>query len=253
MKGSLDARIVKVTAYAEAMADLYFSAHQKLAILDGLVEPEVVAIFGRSFGAHAYQALARTLLLDVIRDAWAIALDGAERAPSLRNVWRMLNTQDLLHELRARFTTPMKAKWLSTSLSVEVRAAFDQQFEVEERIERQRVWNKIHAQLSDKVPQLLQSDIAMKLQGARHKAIAHYDMVHREDQRPELFDLGKLGLKWGDPTTYLAQVEHALFDLGFLITRASYDRDGFKEANFLYAKDFWSRLQGKGEYKKGDK
>ncbi len=80
---TLEARIVKVAGYATAMVDQYLTARQKLAILEGLIADDVAKLFENSYGAHAYQSLRLTLILDLIRDAWAFAID-ADEPPAWR-------------------------------------------------------------------------------------------------------------------------------------------------------------------------
>lgn len=239
-------RLDKIAAYAGTMADLYFSADQKIAILDGVNTPDIAKLLDRSYGAHAYQALLLTLLLDVIRDMWASLLDPHEDSPSLRNVARLLQADDLRSALRAKNTEPPKATWINSELPLEDRERFDQYLESKERARRERQFDETWNDVSEGVPALLGSPVGLAIDKARKKAIAHYDMQHGPDGRPQRFQLSSVGLKWGDPAKFLAQAEGLIFDAVLLATNGSYDIAGFKKANRLYAEDFWSRLMGNG-------
>lgn len=84
-----------VSAYATVMADRYLSARQKLAIMEPFVGGDIPKLFGKSYGAHAQEALALTMILDLIRDICAFVLDKDHRAPSLVNIWRLMQDKHL--------------------------------------------------------------------------------------------------------------------------------------------------------------
>lgn len=246
MTATIDDRVEKIGAFAQTMADLYLSANQKIAILEGLVAPEVTSIFENSYGAHAYDALAHTLLFDVMRDTWAFVLDPSERAPSLCNTWRLLQDEILQATLRERYTTPIPARWLRNDLPAEIRLAIDEERTANEREELSARWQSSLKMLGERVPALVGSDLAERLSKARKKAIAHYDMVRPDGRPPHLYDIAELGLKWDDPAAFLAQVEPLVFTAIEMVTRSNYMLEDFKSMHRLRAADFWSRLQGKG-------
>lgn len=68
MTATVDEPVGKIGAFAQTMADLHLSGNQKIAISEALVAPEVMSILENSSGAQAHDALAHTLLFDVMRD-----------------------------------------------------------------------------------------------------------------------------------------------------------------------------------------
>lgn len=239
-------RVAKASAYATAMANRYLSARQKLAIMEPLVSDEMSKRFDKSYGAHAYRTLTLTLILDLLRDIWAFTLDSDERAPSLRNIWRLVENKELHAALRAIAATPRKGEttFSGDEWSEEEKAQWRARWDAEDIEKQEKAFDDAFKRASAGVPELINSELAGKLDTARKKAIAHYDMRATKDG-PQLYPLVDIGLKWSDPKSFLNQLEKILWDVVLLATWGSYDVDGFERTSRLYAADFWARLQGK--------
>jgi AbiU2 len=244
--GSIEERMSKASAYATAMANLFLSARQKLAIMEPLLGEEISNRFNDSYGAHAYRALTLTLNLDLMRDIWAFTLDPNKHAPSLKNVWRLVENKELHAALRAVAATPYKggATFSGDGWSEDEKAQWRARWDKEDIETRGRAFDKAFKRTSVALPELVASELAGKLDRARKKAIAHYDMMVTKDG-PKLFPLADIGLKWGDPKAFLDQIDQVLWDVVLLATWGSYDVKGFEQRSRLYAADFWARLQGK--------
>jgi hypothetical protein len=241
----LEARTSKVGAYATAMVDRYLTARQKIAILEPLLSQGISKRFDNSYGAHAYRTLALTLNLDLIRDIWAFALDSDERAASLRNVWRQIENQELRAALRVRAAKPYKTETtFGEGWSEEEKARWRAKWDADDVEKQGKAFDDAFTRATAAVPELIRSDLADKLDLARKKAVAHYDMKATKDG-PKPYPLTDIGLKWNDPKHFLDRMNKVLWDVVLIATWGSYDVDGFEETSRLYAADFWARLQGK--------
>jgi hypothetical protein len=238
-------RIDKVKAYATAMADKYLFARQKLAIMEPLLKEDVTKLFDKSYGAHAHDALALTLILDLIRDICAFTLDTGERAASLVNIWRLITNDDLRSALRAVAAKPhvRNAIW-AQDLTAEEKSAWLSEIESEDIERNGKAFDDAFARAAEGVVELANSSLADSFKTVRDKALAHYEMRPGRDGY-ELFDLDKAGVRWGSPREFLDRLDRVVWDVVLVATWDSYDKEGFDKAHRLYAADFWARLQGR--------
>lgn len=238
-------RVEKVRSYATVMADKYLFARQKLAIMEPLLSEEITKLFDKSYGAHAHDALALTLVLDLVRDICAFTLDNDERAASLVNIWGLISDRDLRTALRAVATRHRGSNSIwAKGLTPEERLTWLAEIEAEDAQQKGKAFDEVYARAEMGVPDISMSDLAANFKTARDKALAHYEMRLEHDAYV-LFDLGKVGLKWGSPREFLDRMERVLWDVVLIATWGDYDQEGFENAHRLYAADFWARLQGK--------
>jgi len=245
----MEARLTRLKGYAAAMANCYYVADQKIAIRDGLGGEELRLRVDDSYGGNAYATLIVTLMEDVIRDVWAFTLDGARKTPSLRNVWSLMQSPHARTALRDWFSAPPPSEWTEEALRVfspEQRRTFDEKYDrnVQERLGH--FFDETMVRLEQTIPPALQSPIAAKLDGARKRGIAHYEMKPRPGTAHARFDWGQLGLTWDELKDFLERVGPLIFDIALLTTRGTHDLHSLRRANQLYAADFWSRVQGLG-------
>lgn len=244
-------RVQKIQAYSTALADKYLSARQKLTILEPLLSKEITKLFDKSYGAHAHDALVVTLMLDLVRDVCAFTLDIDERAASLVNIWRLASHPELRAALReiATKSRGLHSIWAS-GLSTEEKSEWLAQLRQEDRERDGQAFDEAFARAEKGVPEIVNSDLAKIFKDVRDKALAHYEMRPRKDGYA-LFDLGKVGLKWGSVREFLDSLDSIIWDVVLITTWGSYDREGFEKAHRLYADDFWARLRGKTPVKEG--
>ena len=236
----------KLAAYAESMADSYLLAHANALIFHGLRSDDVCRRLNETQGAYAFNALIRTLVFDLIRHVWAFTLDRDRRAPSIANLWQELGKSDVRAGFRARFCDASVLEWWGAELPAA---------EVERYMEAGRAdyaraaadaFDSGFQLLAAAIPELLESEIAIKFDKARKRGIAHLNMTNREQRAHCLFDVASLGLDLDDPYRFLMIIEPHLFRLTHLLTRSEYAIDEFKQSHRVQAEDFWSRLLGKG-------
>ena len=239
-------RLGKVGAFANALADNILSAKFKLAIVEPLISDEITTLFRKTDGAHAHDALAVTLILDLVRDITAFSLDKDTRVASLANTWEMLRDKDLRSALREIAATPYRrGSFWGSSLSEEGKAQYLADVDREDIEQKGKAFDDALARAELGMDKILNSDLAKKFKIARNKVLAHYEMKASE-KTYTLVDLHEADIKWGSPKEFLALVEPVIWDVVLVATWGSYDVDGFKEMHREYANDFWARIQGKG-------
>lgn len=242
---SMKEPIEKVKAYATALADKYLFARQKLAIMEPLLSEEITKLLGKSYAAHAHDALAVTLILDLVRDICAFTLDTDGRAASLVNIWRLVSHADVRSALRAVAAKPdaRNAIW-AKGLTAQEKSAWLSGIEKEDIERNGAAFDEAFARAEKAIAEIVHLDLAETFKTVRDKALAHYEMRPGRDGY-ELFDLGKAGVKWGSPREFLDRLDRVVWDVVLIATWGSYDEEGFEKAHRLYAADFWARLQGK--------
>jgi hypothetical protein len=241
---TMEQRIRKVAAYATTMADRYLSARQKLAIFDELTSPEISKLVDRSYGAHAHNALALTLYIDLVRDICAFVLDDADRAASLVNVWRLIQADDLSAALRDRAAQPDNHSLNARGLSSAEREAWLQELRAEDVQRKGASFDEAYARVAEGMPKIIGSELSGIFKTVRDKAIAHYEM-RGGNNGPRMFDPSDVNLTWGSVKTFVDQFDNVLWDVVLLATWGSYDEEGFEKTHHLYAADLFARLQGK--------
>lgn len=240
----MEERLNKVAGYATVLADRYLSARLKLAILDGLLDGTIAKRVDNSYGAHAYNALSLTLLLDLVRDLCVLALDENERAPSIVNVWQLMLSQELRDALRDKAARPHHRETVhAENVPPALLTAVQDRFRCEDIQRKQQSFDETYARAAANIKTILKSDIAKSFKTARDKVIAHYEMRGGK-AGPVLYDVRETGLTWGSPREFTNLIERTIWDLVLLATWGSYDEGGFEEMHRRYANDFWARVQG---------
>lgn len=227
------------------MVDFLLDADHKLAILEGLGTEEVRGRFYNSYGADTHEVLCRTLLFDSIRDIWAFTLDRDTRAPSLMHLWAVLANPDLRNAFREQFDDSAAFEWWGPEMSIEESDLLMEPLRRQRRAEAFAYFDAGFCQLEVSVPDLLQSDLARRMDKARKRVVAHYNMKKYANGHA-MFDVGELGLRWDDTRRFLTQAEPIILDLAGYLARSSYDVREFKRVHRLRVDDFYSRLMGKG-------
>ncbi|MBN9545034.1 MAG: hypothetical protein J0I19_06150 [Alphaproteobacteria bacterium] len=247
---TIDRRVNKVAAYATALAAKYLTARRKLATVTPMMERDLASIFDNSYGAHIFIDLRLTLTIDLVRDLWAFIFDGDPRAPSLKNVWGMIQNPELLGALRERHGAPIsgtdsldEGDWTQEEIEI-----WRDLWAESDRSRQGAAFDDAYRRISEALPNLLSSDRAERLKRARSKAIAHYEMKATKTGA-ELHNLSDVGLKMHDARLFMEEIDPIIWDVVLLATWGSYDVSGFENRDKLYVADFWSRLQGKGPIK----
>ncbi len=224
------ALVDKAKAYADAMVKCLWLADAKSAVGLGLAAYDLQERLAYSHGAAAYETLAKVLMGDLIRSTWAFTLDRDTRAPSVANLWAMLNSADLRAELRAQALASRQSTDGSSVVGTDPTHDFDAALRG----------------LETAVPAFLECEAAQRIYNARNRGVAHYNMASSAAGDAELFDLASVGLRWKHPTEFLAQARPIVLKLAEFLTQTQYVAQDHEFLQQMRAADFWSRVMGKG-------
>jgi hypothetical protein len=230
----MERRLNDLEAYAEELVVLYVQAHQNVEMLDSLGTTIFVECLQDSFGAHAFDALVNVLIGDVIRGAWALALDKAETTPSIVNIWSMANRSGVLPTLRERFCDRRTEDTASDRDGTRDNAACLQQFD--EAVDR----------LRREVPAVTGSPAAARFTAARHKGIAHHEMQRRPMGSPKRFDVASTEIGWEGLRAYVESLAPLVRDLALIVTGVDHPLAAAHEHHRINVLDFWMRIRGEG-------
>jgi AbiU2 len=232
-------RVLKIRAYSRAMVGAYLTADQKLALLHPILDDQnLIQQYDNSVAAHGLNLLQVTLFLDLVKDAVAFTLDRDVRAASLWNVLRLLSQDDLRGELRWECCIPRPSRWVGGNIEEEMRRLLDEQRKEASREEQAEDFDSRYAKVREKANIVFAGELATRLQKARNKLIAHYEMTVTGSE-PKLVNPEDVGLMWGDVDDYFTEVEPLIFDAELIISNGSYVLDQFKENHKRIARKFW--------------
>jgi hypothetical protein len=206
----MEERVTKVGGYATSIVHRYLAARQKLAIFEGLMREDISKRFENSYGAHAYVSLRLTLLSDLVRDIWAFVLDSNKQSASVKSTWSQIQNDDLRHALRKIAITPPQGDVMfSGEWTEKQKAAFRDDSRREYEITRGRTFDETFERTGVQLPELLGSELAIRIASVRMKVIAHHDMKPTKDG-PRRHEFSELGLKWSDPKDLLERLAPVL-------------------------------------------
>jgi hypothetical protein len=227
----------KATGTARLLTLKYIVARQNREIMRGILADDVTDIFQNTYGAHALQALRYTLITDLVRECYAIALDNDPRSPSLCRVVSELGKYEVREILKAEYAA-VKGPF---AMLGESREEFNRWSALVTE-DRKRKFEVVYARLVQDWERFKEGDLAKRVATARNKAVAHYE-VRDEDKR---YVLARSGIKWEDPELFLDEISSMIWDAVLLCTNQSYAVALYEERSQLYAKDFWTRLRSSG-------
>lgn len=244
MSGNLGLVLDKARAVARAMVDRFFDADFKLANLDYLTRGDLGARIGRCYAANAVNQMASWSYFDLINTLCGCILDDGRKAASLANVMRMLEDERIRSGLRRRFSTPqpVRLSWAEdeTPFTEEETRKIQSEIASRDQREAEQRFDARYEELRRAWPTIRDHALAKPFLDARNKAIAHYEIVPGTE--PKLFDIRKLGLKWGDPAKFMGDAEGPIMSAVVLCASSSYDVGGFKEGHRRFIGDLWDRV-----------
>lgn len=232
-------RMSKIRAYSRTVVAAYFTANRKLALLRPILHDQgLIQHYDNSVAAHGLNLLQTTLFLDLVKDAAVFTLDQGKRVASLRNVLRLLSQDDLRKELCREYCTPRPSHWVGGNIDEETKRFLEERRREDFRKAQAVDFARRYRELQEKASIVFAGDLATRLQTARDKLIAHYEMTAAGSEprpvRPE-----DVGLRWGDVDDYFGEIEPLIFDAELLISDSSYDLAQFKGNSERIAREFW--------------
>ena len=239
-------RIAKIRAYSRTVVAAYFTAERKLALLRPILyDQDLIQQFDNSVGGHGLNLLQITLFLDLVRDAVVFTLDQDKRVASLCNVLRLLSQDDLREKLCREYCTPRPSHWTGGNIDEETKRLFEESRNKKFRKEQAVDFNRRYTKLKEKADMVFNSDIATRLQTARDKLMAHYEMTAAGAEPRPVIPIN-VGLKWSDVEDYLGEIEPLIFDAELLISNSSYALDQTKDNSERIAREFWGMRKTPG-------
>jgi len=215
-------------------------ADQKLVMLNPLLfDKDLVGKWDGSYGAHGLNLLSMTLYFDLIRELTAISLDNDRRTPSIKNILRMLDAQDLLTHLKHEYCKPRTLHW-SKDLDENSKNRLEEKHRKLDLAENEEGFNEIFYSVKDGFKLLEASDLSERIHTSRDKIIAHYEM-RRDVEAPRLYGPSDFGLKWGDVEEYFESIKPIVTNLVLMLANEVYPLDEYRIQHAEVAYDFWHK------------
>ena len=172
-------------------------------------------------------------------------LDQDKRVASLRNVLRLLSQDDLREALCREYCTPRPSHGIGGNIDEETKRSLEERRQENFRQAQAIDFNRRYTKLKEQADMVITGALAIRLQTARDKLIAHYEMTAAGSEprpvRPE-----DVGLMWNDVDDYFGEMEPLIFDAELLISNSSYALAQFKENSERVAREFWGVRKGPG-------
>jgi hypothetical protein len=189
----------------------------------------------------------QTLATDVLKDCYKFALDPTERnytVASIRPLLDKVRDQGVRAQLRtefARIDPGMYRHYLAMFPGEQGVRYRDERIAEDQKVEEAK-FDELYANVLDRADDLLVSELAERFRKARNKVIAHSEMVTTGGVAKP-FDIGSIGLKYGDLEAFLECAEPIVAGLETLVKAHDIDIPGTREEYREYAKRFWSLTQ----------
>lgn len=237
---TLKKQIEKYEFVIQTIVNNYFVAHQKVFLLQPLLEDEeLFGLWNHTHGVNAVEALRMTLYTAVLSDMRAILFDGDKRTASLEHVIESLRNKQFSMAVRENYIQPPPSKVLGHDDDLEMQ-------ELIERSGREMHLKTASEQFDRLLPETIQafdelksSELAERVDTARSKIISHKEFKTIDGER-RLYNPEDFGLKWGDAKEIVEMSEVIIFNVNLLINCSSYDLESFFSAHKLSADSFWS-------------
>ncbi|MBV1959736.1 MAG: hypothetical protein KUG53_03265 [Pseudomonadales bacterium] len=213
-------------------------ADQKIAMSKPLLfDKELIEKWDGSHGAHGLNLLNMTLYYDLIRELTAISLDRDKKSPSITNIFKLLDSQDLLNHLKAEYCEPFPMSWIN-DVDEDSKKFWEEKFSTREFSENEERFNSSYKEAKQEYKSLKKSDLFKKIRNTRNKLVAHYEMRH-DGEAPRMVNPADFDLKWGDAEEYFEQIKPIITKLVLIISNEGYALDAYRNQHEKIANDFW--------------
>lgn len=234
-------KIKKTEFTAQAVANGYFLADQKLALLTPLLEDkELYTAWNGTAGAGAgaADAMRFTLYSAIITDMRSYLFDKDKRAASVQQIVCSLGNEHVLKVLRKNYAQPSPVEILGEYKHEETKIAIEKQINQYEVDQRQKIFDEKCPIIIEKFNALKSSDLGKRIDSARSKMITHKEINHRNGDRA-LYTPADLGLKWDDASNLLNECRELIFDCSLIINNTSFKLESFHYGSREAADSFW--------------
>lgn len=215
-------------------------ADQKIAMLQPILNDETIyKKWDKSYGAHGLELLRITLFFDLIRELAAISIDKDSRAPSIKNILKLLDSNALVVTLKSEYCKPLPIKWIN-DIDEESKIFWEERHKERKLEESKEKFDNHLLTAKESFTKLKKSELFKKIRDSRNKIVAHYEM-RSEGSTPSLFSPTDINLKWGDPEDFYEKIKPIITELLLLISNEGYPLDLFKEEHEKVSNDFWTK------------
>lgn len=232
-----DEQLLKIKCSINEIANGYFLADQKLALLTPLLaDHKLISTWKNTAGIFACRALKHCLWSSIIADMKAWLFDQNEKTASVHNVIRAFKDPNFALRLKCKFTKPPNTIRLSNDASSATQ--WRREFSEMEQVK----FDHLMTETIRRFDELEATELAKRIKIFRDKIISHKEIQTLDGERG-LYDPKALGLKWEDATSIVQASEDLIFNINYLVNKSSYiDKDQILAGHLKAAKIFWSRL-----------
>lgn len=231
----------KIEHLAEAIVGKYFMADQERALMEPIVSDEsVIKCWDNSLAAHGLEALRMSLYMSVLSAMNSLLFDTYAKTASLSNVCKMLEDERLVRLLREDYSKPLEINHLNDDLDEEAKRVVEASIHTEHREQASEDFDERLKAVCEGYERLCDSSLAKRVQKARDRMVAHYQVTSLEGER-RLYNPADFGLKWGDASEIMAEAKGIIFDVPLIVSGRWYCVDDYVSGHKDIATQFWSR------------
>jgi hypothetical protein len=231
----------KIEHLAEAIVGRYFMADQERALMEPIVSDEsVIKCWDNSFAAHGLEALRISLYMSVLSAMNSLLFDKYAKTASLYNVCKMLEDERLVGLLREDYCKPFEINHLNDDLDEEAKRVIEASIHAEHREQASEGFDQRLKSVRKGYERLCDSSLAERVQKARNRMVAHYQVTFLEGER-RLYNPADFGLKWADASEIMAEAKAIIFDVPLIVSGRWYCVDDYVSGHDDIAAQFWSR------------
>ncbi|GHC17038.1 hypothetical protein [Aidingimonas halophila] len=231
----------KIEHLAEAIVGKYFMADQERALMEPIVSDEsIIKHWDNSLAAHGLEALRMSLYMSVLSAMNSLLFDNYAKTASLYNVCKMLEDERLVGLLREAYCKPLEINHLNDDLDEEAKRVIETSINAEHRELASDDFDQRLKAVREGYERLCKSSLAERVQNARDRMVAHYQVTSLEGER-RLYNPADFGLKWGDASEIMAQAKVIIFDVPLIVSGRWYCVDDYVLGHKDIAAQFWNR------------
>ena len=230
----------KIEHLAEAIAGKYFLADQERALMEPIVSDEsIIKRWHNSLAGHGLEALRMSLYMSVLSAMNSLLFDNYAKTASLYNVCKMLEDERLVRLLREDYCKPFEINHLNDDLDEEAKRAIEASIHAEHRQRASEDFDQRLKAVWEGYQRLCDSSLAERVQKARDRMVAHYQVTSLEGER-RLYNPTDFGLRWGDASDIMAEAKAIIFDVPLIVSGRWYCVDDYVSGHEHIAAHFWS-------------
>lgn len=234
----------KIEHLAETIVGKYFIADQERALMEPIVSDQlIIKHWGNSRAAQGLEALRMSLYMSVLSAMNSLLFDNYAKTASLHNVCKTLEDGRLVGVLREDYCKPLEISHLNDDLDKETKRVIEADINAEHRERASDDFDQRLQAVLEGHERLCRSSLAKRVQDARDRIVAHYQVTSFEGER-RLYNPADFGLKWGDASEIMAQAKVFIFDVPLIVSGRWYYVDDYVLAHKDIATQFWNRASG---------